>query len=69
MGLSPRGALALLKAARAWTLLDNRSAVLPEDVQAVLTSVVGHRLRARDHAGPNTVSEISTLLLESVPIP
>ncbi|MEM7282020.1 MAG: AAA family ATPase [Pseudomonadota bacterium] len=68
-GLSPRGALALLKAARAWTLLDARSAVLPEDVQAVLGSVVGHRLKARDHAGPTAVSEVAKVLLESVPVP
>ncbi len=34
-GLSPRGALALLQAARAWALLAQRDHVLPEDVQAV----------------------------------
>jgi MoxR-like ATPase len=45
-GLSPRGALALLKSARAWALLQHRSHVVPEDVQAVLPSVVEHRLRA-----------------------
>jgi MoxR-like ATPase len=45
-GLSPRGALALLKTARAWALLQRRSHVVPEDVQAVLPSVVEHRLRA-----------------------
>ncbi len=51
-GLSPRGALALLHAARAWALLHDRSHVVPEDVQAVLPSVVEHRLReAADYAG------------------
>ena len=51
-GLSPRGALALLHAARAWALLHDRSHVVPEDVQAVLPSVVEHRLReAADFAG------------------
>lgn len=45
-GLSPRGALALLRSARAWALLHRRSHVIPEDVQAVLPSVVEHRLRA-----------------------
>jgi MoxR-like ATPase len=44
-GLSPRGALALLKGAKAWALLHERSHVVPEDVQAVLPSVVEHRLR------------------------
>ncbi len=51
-GLSPRGALALLKSARAWALLQKRSHVVPEDVQAVLPSVVEHRLRsAADFSG------------------
>ena len=51
-GLSPRGALALLAAAKAWALLQQRSHVVPEDVQAVLPSVVEHRLReAADFAG------------------
>ncbi|MBB3191385.1 AAA family ATPase [Halomonas cerina] len=43
-GLSPRGALALLRAARGWALLEGRDHVLPEDVQAVWVPVVGHRL-------------------------
>lgn len=51
-GLSPRGALALLHAARAWALIHDRSHVVPEDVQAVLPGVVEHRLReAADYAG------------------
>ena len=44
-GLSPRGALALLQSARAWAWLHDRNYVIPEDVQAVMPSVVGHRLR------------------------
>ncbi len=44
-GLSPRAGLALLNAARAWTFMEGRDAVLPEDVQAVLGPVCGHRLR------------------------
>ncbi len=51
-GLSPRGALALLHAARAWALVHDRGHVVPEDVQAVLPAVVEHRLReAADYAG------------------
>lgn len=44
-GMSPRAALALLQAARAWAALEGRDHVIPEDVQAVLVSVVAHRLR------------------------
>ncbi|MGE4534273.1 AAA family ATPase [Halomonas sp.] len=43
-GLSTRGALALLQAARGWALFEGRDHVLPEDVQAVWVPVVGHRL-------------------------
>ncbi len=50
LGLSPRGSLALLAAARAWALLARRDYVIPEDVQAVLPAVAGHRLR--DQADP-----------------
>ena len=51
-GLSPRGALALLGCARSWAFIDNRNHVVPEDVQAVLPSVVEHRLReAADFSG------------------
>ncbi|MDP2226296.1 MAG: MoxR family ATPase [Moraxellaceae bacterium] len=44
-GLSPRGTLALLRAAQAWALLHGRDHVLPDDVQAVLLPVAEHRLR------------------------
>ena len=49
-GLSPRAGLALLRAARAWALVDGRKHCLPEDLPAVLPSVIGHRLRARQLA-------------------
>ncbi|MCK9636869.1 MAG: MoxR family ATPase [Methylobacter tundripaludum] len=45
-GLSPRAGLALLTAAKAWAFMDRRDAVIPEDLQAVLAAVAGHRLRA-----------------------
>ena len=53
-GLSPRGGLALRRAAQAWALVEGRSGVIPEDVQAVFAAVVNHRLVAaaeRDGAG------------------
>jgi MoxR-like ATPase len=64
-GLSPRAGLSLVAAARAWALLSGRDMVLPEDVQAVAPSVIGHRLRPA--ASGRTVN--ITRLLESVPIP
>jgi len=69
-GLSPRAALAMVRAARAWALLSGHPAVQPEDLQAVLPGVVSHRLRPTDNTGgPQTPTEISRHLLESVPIP
>ncbi len=44
-GLSPRGALALVAAAKAWALIQGRDYLVPEDVQAVMPSVVSHRVR------------------------
>jgi MoxR-like ATPase len=64
-GLSPRAGLSLLAAARAWAMLHGRDMVLPEDVQEVAPSVIGHRLRP---AGGGRVVSVARLL-ESVPIP
>ncbi|MEC5218559.1 MoxR-like ATPase [Actimicrobium sp. GrIS 1.19] len=44
-GMSPRAAIALVQAARAWAALEGRNHVIPEDVQAVLIPVTAHRLR------------------------
>ncbi|MES9964925.1 MAG: MoxR family ATPase [Candidatus Sedimenticola sp. 20ELBAFRAG] len=68
-GLSPRAGLALLRSARAWALLDGRFQVLPEDLQAVLPSVVSHRLHTTDDTGVDDGSDLAEQLLESVPIP
>lgn len=43
-GLSPRAGLALLHVSKAWALLQQRDYVIPEDIQAVLPAVAGHRL-------------------------
>ena len=45
-GLSPRAALGLIACAKTWAFMDNRSYVIPEDVQAVLPAVVKHRLQS-----------------------
>lgn len=44
VGLSPRGALALLDCAKTWAVMQDRGHVVPEDVQMVLPAVAGHRL-------------------------
>lgn len=63
-GLSPRGALALLNAAKAWAYMHARDYVKPEDVQAVLPSVVAHRVLATGEHGGSQMTQ----LLSSVDI-
>jgi len=63
-GLSPRAAIGLLRAARAWALIGKRNAVIPEHVQAVFAAVVEHRVRQR--SGDPAAA---TRLLEAVPAP
>ena len=68
-GLSPRASLALLAASRAWAYLAGRDYVIPEDVQAVLPSVVGHRLRERaDPSGHGGSTLVQGLLREVTPL-
>lgn len=68
-GLSPRAGLALLRAARAWALLEGRDAVLPEDVQAVFVSVACHRLHAEGGVPGQHEPRLARLVLDNVPVP
>ncbi len=43
-GLSPRGAMALLRAAKTWAFMQGRAYVIPEDIQKLLPVVVAHRI-------------------------
>ena len=51
VGLSPRAGIALLRASRAYALLQGRAHVLPGDVQALFAAVAAHRLMADADAG------------------
>ncbi|HET8729935.1 MAG TPA: MoxR family ATPase [Moraxellaceae bacterium] len=66
-GLSPRGALALMRAAQSWAFVSGRDHVQPEDVQAVLPSVAEHRLRGgmEDHGRTHS---LTTQLLKAVDV-
>ena len=68
-GLSPRAAIGLLHASQSWALIEGRSSVLPEDVQAVLPALVGHRLRLAAEASPASSLATGRRIIESVPIP
>jgi MoxR-like ATPase len=68
-GLSPRAGIAILRCAQAWALLHARDHVLPEDIQAVLPSVVSHRLTLTDDKTMTSPHAVANLLIKQVPIP
>ncbi len=70
-GLSPRGGLALLSAARAWAWLDGREHVIPEDVQNIMPCVAGHRLHATSRETGRALhgKELVSQLIGAVPVP
>ena len=71
LGISPRGALAICRAAKANAYLDARDYVIPEDVAAVFTDVCAHRMvlssKARLHE--YTAEMITESLLQTVARP
>jgi MoxR-like ATPase len=70
-GLSPRGGLALLAAARAWAWFDGREHVIPEDVQNIMPCVAGHRLHATSRETGRALhgKELVSQLIAAVPVP
>jgi MoxR-like ATPase len=69
IGLSPRGAQALIAAARARSFIENHSGVYPDDIQAVFASVAGHRLKPAGSTRFRSPSELCQHVLDSVAIP
>ncbi len=67
-GLSPRGGLALLNAARAYALIDGHKYVLPEHVQLVLPAVVNHRLPVHIETGSKQLTSAAQHIIESTSI-
>ncbi|MFY8130019.1 MAG: AAA family ATPase, partial [Burkholderiaceae bacterium] len=69
-GLSPRAGLALIAAARAWALMAARDYVLPDDVQAVVPAVCGHRLKPASaaHAKPLQIREAMAQWIRQVAV-
>ncbi len=55
--LSPRASQAILATAKAWAFIENRKYVLPEDIQAILSAVVEHRLRHTNQQGGQSLGE------------
>lgn len=68
-GLSPRAGLAVLSSARAWALMHGHNHVLPEDIQAVLPSVIAHRLVSVKEHLDDVPTRSAETLIKQVPIP
>jgi MoxR-like ATPase len=71
LGVSPRGATALLATSRAWAWLSGRDFVTPDDVQALARPTFRHRIQLRPEAELEgvTVDSVLDSVLSSVPVP
>ncbi len=70
LGASPRAAINLMKAGRVHALLQGRSFLTHEDVQAIALPVLGHRLimRPESEMDGKTVADVVRQLIQSVPV-
>ena len=68
MGVSPRGAVLLQKAAQGWAAMEDRDFVTPDDVKAVAHAVLLHRLVPRS-SDPGAGLQSLNTILGSVPVP
>ncbi|MBK7612395.1 MAG: MoxR family ATPase [Actinomycetales bacterium] len=71
LGVSPRGATALLATSRAWAWMNGRTFVTPDDVKALAHATLAHRLSLRPEAELEGVGVASVLAtaIASVPVP
>ncbi|TLM85625.1 MoxR family ATPase [Pseudarthrobacter sp. NamE2] len=71
LGVSPRGATALLNTSRAWAWLSGRSFVTPDDVKALAVPCLRHRVALQPEAQMDgvRVDEVLGSILASVPVP
>nr|WP_229803780.1 MoxR family ATPase [Planobispora rosea] len=71
MGVSPRGATALLGAARAWAWLSGRGYVTPDDIKALVLPALRHRIQLRPEAELEGATPDGVLdgILTAVPVP
>jgi MoxR-like ATPase len=71
LGVSPRGATALLNTSRAWAWLNGRSFVTPDDVKALTLPALRHRVGLRPEAEMDGVriDDVLHSILATVPVP
>lgn len=70
LGVSPRGTLALMRAAQGKALLNGRSFVVPNDIKEMVPYVIGHRIFLTTEASlTKTVQNVLQEVIESIPVP
>ena len=70
LGVSPRGSLALLRAARARALADGRDFIVPDDLKALAVPALAHRVLLRGAPGAESdAAGVIRALADSVPVP
>ena len=71
LGASPRAALLLFRAGKAWAALDGRDFVIPDDVQALAVPVLAHRLLPTSEAlvGRQLPEQVLAKIVERLPLP
>lgn len=76
LGASPRATLQLVRAAKAWAVLDGREFVLPDDIDTLAVAVLGHRLIVSSRSASSSigspsssVAEILQRIIASTPVP
>jgi MoxR-like ATPase len=71
IGVSPRGATAILRTARAWAWLSGREYVSPDDIKALAFPTLRHRVSLRPEAELEGVTADAVIesILATVPVP
>jgi MoxR-like ATPase len=74
LGVSPRGALALLRASQAHALVDGREYVVPDDIKRLAVPALAHRVLVRARLERAAGSELEAdaiidALLQEIPVP
>ncbi|MDO5024970.1 MAG: MoxR family ATPase [Trueperella sp.] len=71
LGVSPRGAVALLYTARAWAWLSGRNFITPDDVKSLAVPTLAHRIKLRSEAELDGVKVTTAIenILQTVAVP
>ncbi|WP_086350778.1 AAA family ATPase [Candidatus Enterococcus clewellii] len=70
LGVSPRGTVSFVQAAKAYAFTNGRTFVTPDDLQQLLPAVFGHRLLLKNrNSSTERIQEILEQIIKRVPVP